>query len=119
LRLTRLTLTSQQQGYLELLIEVMSKNGSAIIDELYEPPFTLRAPQGPEQLFSEVDGIDMVLKAGPCKCPARDIRIAVVLLDMSASTPRHDDRKSLGSLQLDTPRACTIDSLKPSGLSDQ
>ena len=42
------TLTPQQQGYLELLIEVLAKNGSAIIDDLYEPPFTLRAPQGPE-----------------------------------------------------------------------
>jgi type I restriction enzyme, R subunit len=59
------TLTSQQYGYLELLIEVLAKNGSAIIDELYEAPFTLRAPQGPEQLFTdtEIDGIDGILKA--------------------------------------------------------
>jgi type I restriction enzyme R subunit len=59
------TLTSQQHGYLELLIEVLAKNGSAIIDELYKAPFTLRAPQGPEQLFTdtEIDGIEAVLKA--------------------------------------------------------
>jgi type I restriction enzyme, R subunit len=58
------TLTPQQQDYLELLIEVLAKNGSAIVDELYEAPFTLRAPQGPEQLFTdpEIDGIDAVLK---------------------------------------------------------
>ena len=59
------TLTAQQDGYLELLIEVLAKNGSAAIGELYESPFTLRAPQGPEQLFTEadVDEIDAVLKA--------------------------------------------------------
>ena len=59
------TLTPQQQDYLELLIEVLAKNGTAVIDELYEAPFTLRAPQGPEQLFTdpEIDGIDAVLKA--------------------------------------------------------
>ena len=59
------TLTPQQGGYLELLIEVIAKNGSAVIGELYESPFTLRAPQGPEQLFTEtdVDQIDAILKA--------------------------------------------------------
>jgi type I restriction enzyme R subunit len=59
------TLTPQQHGYLELLIEVFSKNGFVIIDELYEPPFIFRAPQGPEQLFTEVeiDAIDAVLES--------------------------------------------------------
>lgn len=61
------TFTPQQQGYLELLVEVLAKNGSTVIGELYEQGslFMRRAPQGPDQLFTsvEVDAIDAVLTA--------------------------------------------------------
>jgi hypothetical protein len=40
------TFTPQQDDHLELLIEVLAKNGTAKVADLYESPFTLRA-RGP------------------------------------------------------------------------
>lgn len=56
-------LTPQQDGYLELLIEVIAKNGTAKVSDLYESPFTLRA-RGPEDLFTDeqIDAIDAVMQ---------------------------------------------------------
>jgi type I restriction enzyme R subunit len=54
------TLTPQQDAYLELLIEVVAKNGTATVDELYKSPFTNRA-RGPEDLFTDAD-IDAILE---------------------------------------------------------
>jgi hypothetical protein len=57
------TLTPQQDGYLELLFEVLAKNGIAKVADLYESPFTLRA-RGPEDLFTdtEIDAIEGILR---------------------------------------------------------
>jgi type I restriction enzyme, R subunit len=53
------TLSPPQQAYLDLLIDVLAKNGLVVIGDLYQAPFTLRAPRGPEDLFSSGD-IDMM-----------------------------------------------------------
>jgi len=55
--------TPQQGDYLELLIEVLAKNGTAEVADLYESPFTLRA-RGPEDLFTDaqIDAIEAVLQ---------------------------------------------------------
>ena len=55
------TLTPQQDAYLELLIEVVAKNGTATVDDLYKSPFTNRA-RGPEDLFTDTE-IDAILDA--------------------------------------------------------
>jgi type I restriction enzyme R subunit len=57
--------TPPQQGYLDLLIDALAKNGLVAVDELYDSPFTLRAPRGPEDLFAanDVDAIVAVLDA--------------------------------------------------------
>lgn len=55
------TLIPQQDGYLELLIEVVAKNGTATVDDLYKSPFTNRA-RGPEDLFTDA-GIDAIQQA--------------------------------------------------------
>lgn len=49
--------------HLELLIEVLAKNGTAKVADLYESPFTLRA-RGPEDLFTDaqIDAIEAVLQ---------------------------------------------------------
>lgn len=58
------TFTASQQQYFDLLIDVLAKNGLVGVERLYEAPFTLRAPGGPEDLFTtaDVDAIDAVLK---------------------------------------------------------
>jgi type I restriction enzyme R subunit len=53
--------TPQQDAYLELLIEVVAKNGTATVDDLYKSPFTNRA-RGPEDLFADAE-IDAILEA--------------------------------------------------------
>ena len=57
------TFRPQQGDYLELLIEVLAKNGTAKVADLYESPFTLRA-RGPEDLFTDaqIDAIEAVLQ---------------------------------------------------------
>jgi type I restriction enzyme, R subunit len=59
------TFTPPQQGYLNLLIDVLAKNGLVTPRSLYGSPFTLRAPRGPEDLFTanEVSAIVAVLDA--------------------------------------------------------
>ena len=56
------TFTPQQDDHLELLIEVLAKNGTAKVADLYES-FTLRA-RGPEDLFTDaqIDAIEAVLQ---------------------------------------------------------
>lgn len=41
------TFTPSQQAYLDLLIDALAKNGLVDIGELYDSPFTLRAPRWP------------------------------------------------------------------------
>jgi type I restriction enzyme R subunit len=57
------TFTPQQDDHLELLIEVLAKNGSAKAADLCESPFTLRA-RGPKDLFTDaqIDAIEAVLQ---------------------------------------------------------
>jgi hypothetical protein len=57
------TFRPQQGDYLELLIEVLAKNGTAKVADLYESPFTLRA-RGPEDLSTDaqIDAIEAVLQ---------------------------------------------------------
>ena len=57
------TFRPQQGDYLELLIEVLAKDGTAKVADLYESPFTLRA-RGPEDLFTnaQIDAIEAVLQ---------------------------------------------------------
>jgi type I restriction enzyme R subunit len=57
------TFTLLQEKYLDLLIDVLAKNGLIQIERLYESPFTLLAPDGPEVLFSsaEIDALLAVL----------------------------------------------------------
>jgi type I restriction enzyme, R subunit len=54
------TLTPQQAAYLELLSEVVAKNGTATVDDLYKSPFTNRA-RGLEDVFTDAN-IDAVLE---------------------------------------------------------
>ena len=62
---TEQTLSPPQRAYLQLLIDVLAKNGLLKIENLYSAPFTLRAPHGPEDLFagSVIDRIAEVLTA--------------------------------------------------------
>ena len=55
-------LNPPQRAYLKLLIDVLAKNGLLEIDDLYNAPFTLRAPHGPEDLFAG-DVIDKIVEA--------------------------------------------------------
>lgn len=57
--LTEQTLNQRQRDYVDLLIRTLSENSLLDIGDLYEPPFTLRAPQGPEELFTS-DVIDQI-----------------------------------------------------------
>jgi type I restriction enzyme R subunit len=56
------TLNPQQRAYVDLLIGALSENGLLDIADLYSPPFTLRAPQGPEELFAD-EAIDQIAEA--------------------------------------------------------
>lgn len=59
------TLNPPQQAYLELLIDSLAANGLLTVGDLYESPFTLRAPRGPEDLLSaaQIDAIVAALDA--------------------------------------------------------
>jgi type I restriction enzyme R subunit len=58
-------LSVPQRGYLQLLVDVLAKNGSLGIADLYEAPFNSRALQGPDELFAGgvIDRIEAVLAA--------------------------------------------------------
>jgi type I restriction enzyme, R subunit len=56
------TLNQRQRDYVDTLVGTLSENGFLEIGDLYEPPFTLRAPQGPEELF-QGDVIDRIAEA--------------------------------------------------------
>jgi hypothetical protein len=58
------TFNANQLHFLNLLVDVLAKNGIVDIARLYEPPFTARASGGPEDLFTEtdVDAIVTVLR---------------------------------------------------------
>jgi type I restriction enzyme R subunit len=56
------SLNQPQRDYVALLIRTLSENGVLEIGALYDPPFTLRAPTGPEELFSG-DVIDKIADA--------------------------------------------------------
>jgi type I restriction enzyme, R subunit len=60
-------LNQRQRDYVDLLVKVLSENGVLDIGVLYDEgtPFTNRAPQGPEELFSRevVDQIQTALEA--------------------------------------------------------
>lgn len=49
---TEQSLNQRQRDYMGLLIGTLSENGVLDIGDLYDPPFTLRAPTGPDELFS-------------------------------------------------------------------
>jgi type I restriction enzyme R subunit len=57
------TLTAAEHHFIELIIDSLTKNGIVEVGDLYEQPFTSRAPHGPDTFFSdaEVDVIDNVL----------------------------------------------------------
>jgi hypothetical protein len=57
------TFNAHQLHFLNLLVDVLAKNGTIDVARLYELPFTARANGGPEDLFteSEVDAIVTVL----------------------------------------------------------
>ena len=57
------SLNPPQRAYLQLLTDVLAKNGLLKIEDLYSAPFTLRAPHGPEDLFTAevIDRIAEVL----------------------------------------------------------
>jgi type I restriction enzyme, R subunit len=61
---SRRTFTPSQTSYMDLLVDVLAKNGLVAGADLYRSPFNLRAPGGPEDLFSgdEVDAIVAVLE---------------------------------------------------------
>lgn len=58
--LTAQPMNQRQRDYADTLIRTLSENGVLEIGDLYAPPFTLRAPQGPEELFAGdvIDRID-------------------------------------------------------------
>jgi type I restriction enzyme R subunit len=60
--LSALQLNQRQRDYVDTLVGTLSENGLLGIGDLYEPPFTLRAPQGPEELFTS-DVIDRIAEA--------------------------------------------------------
>jgi type I restriction enzyme R subunit len=60
--LTEQSLNQRQRDYVGLLIGTLSENGVLRIGDLYEPPFSLRAPTGPDELFAN-DVIDQIAEA--------------------------------------------------------
>jgi type I restriction enzyme R subunit len=56
-------LNASQLHFLNMLTDVLAKNGIIDVGQLYEPPFTALASGGPEDLFpeAEVDAIVTVL----------------------------------------------------------
>ncbi len=47
------TLSPAQYGFVDLLIESLTRNGYLDIGHLYEQPFKSRAPQGPDVFFTD------------------------------------------------------------------
>jgi type I restriction enzyme R subunit len=53
--LARASLSANQIEFLNLIVEHLTRHGAMSPTLLYEPPFTDRAPQGPEALFPAAD----------------------------------------------------------------
>ena len=54
------TLTANQLHFLDHVVEHLTANGVLDIGRLYDPPFTDRAPRGPEQLWGD-EGVDRLV----------------------------------------------------------
>ena len=49
--LAEINATAQQSDFIGLVVDYLTRNGAMDVGQLYDPPFTDTAPQGPDQVF--------------------------------------------------------------------
>ncbi|WP_030690684.1 type I restriction-modification enzyme R subunit C-terminal domain-containing protein [Streptomyces globisporus] len=57
-------LSARQLDFITLIIDVVVRRGLIVVPDLYEAPFTDRAPNGPEDLFAneEIVALEVVFR---------------------------------------------------------